>query len=190
MAGLADQDRYTRVAIILHWLIAVLLIGNLAGGMLMDFLPREQKFAVIQLHKSSGFTVLALSLARIAWRLGHKPPALPATMAGWERAAASFAHGFFYFAMIAMPLSGWVMASSAPYKITTEWFGLFEIPNVPGLADSPDRKAINEAAYETHELIAYGTIALIVLHAGAALKHHFKDRDGVLARMLPMVARR
>jgi cytochrome b561 len=185
-----QSESYTRVAIILHWVIALMLIGNLAGGLLMDFLPREQKFAVIQLHKSSGFTVLALSLVRIAWRLTHKPPALPDTMAGWEKMAASFAHGFFYFAMIAMPLSGWVMASSAPYKITTEWFGLFEIPNVPGLADSPDRKAINEAAYETHELIAYGTIGLILLHVGAALKHHIKDKDGVLARMLPMVAKR
>lgn len=190
MAAIADSDRYTRVAIILHWMIALLLIGNLIGGLAMDLLPREQKFAVIQLHKSSGFTVLALSLVRLFWRLGHKPPALPATMADWEKMAASGAHLFFYFVMIAMPLSGWVMASSAPYKITTEWFGLFEIPNVPGLQDSPNRKAINEAAYETHELIAYGAIAMIILHVGAALKHHFKNKDGVLARMLPMLERK
>lgn len=183
------SPRYTAVAIILHWLIAIMLAGQIFGGWLAadEGTPRAQAFQLFQLHKSFGLTILALSLARLGWRLGHRPPPMPEAMAGWERAAARGVHVLFYILIIAMPLSGWALISSAPYTVTTMYFGLFEVPLLPVFSDVMRGKETHEALESAHSALVWLTIGLLVLHVGAALKHHFVNRDGVLSRMLPFL---
>ncbi len=183
------SPRYTTVAVILHWLIAVMLAGQIFGGWLAadESTPRAQAFQLFQLHKSFGLTILALSIARLVWRLGHKAPPMPETMAGWERAAARSVHVLFYILIIAMPLSGWALISSAPYTVTTMYFGLFEVPVLPVFSGALRGKDMHELLESTHSALVWITIGLFLLHVAAALKHHFVNRDGVLARMLPFL---
>lgn len=186
-------SRYSRIAIILHWLIALLIIGQLAGGLTMVRIPNEQaalKFQIYQLHKSFGVTILTLTLARLGWRLTHRPPALPATMAGWEKAAARGTHAAFYVLLIVIPLLGWAYVSAAPLNVPTVLFGVIPWPHMPFFDGVADKKAVAELLEESHGLAAKTALALIILHAAAALKHHFIDRDDVLARMLPLIRKR
>ncbi len=182
--------RYTKVAITLHWLIALSIIGLLVVGLLMsedDLLPQEMRFKAYQLHKSFGLSVLVLSVVRLGWRLGHKPPALPAEMPAWEAFAARATHWAFYFLMFALPLSGWALVSTSSFSFPTMWFGLFEWPHLP-LGSTPEAKEqINGFVSESHEIMAYLMMALLGLHVGAALKHHFWNRDDVLTHMVPVL---
>jgi cytochrome b561 len=182
-----SSTRYGNVAMLLHWLIAIAIVTLLIVGRYMHGLSNDDpsKFMLYQLHKSTGLTVLLLTMARIAWRLFNPPPALPATMAFWERWAAHSTHFAFYALMLAVPLSGWWVASTSSSGIPTVWFGLFEVPNLPAPQDLHDLKEMHEEAEETHELLGNLIILLLILHVGAALKHHFWDRDNVLKRMLP-----
>lgn len=190
----AARSSYSRAAITLHWLIALLLIGNFLGGVFMGDLlapsaTPEQKqlgFKIIQFHKSMGLTILVLSLLRLATRLVSTPPPLPAHMTSTERLLAKATHWAFYAVMILVPLTGWVMVSASPLGFPTLWFGLFEWPHLP----IETSKATSDAASEAHEIIAFAGAGLLLLHVAAALKHHYMDRDDVLARMLPMVRRR
>ncbi len=184
---------YSRTAIALHWLITVLIIGNLVGGLLLEGLfdapdaaTRQLGFTVVQLHKSIGLTIMLLSLWRLAIRLRAGFPPLPLHMTGTEKVLARFTHYGFYVLMIAIPLSGWVMVSASPFGFPTQWFGLFEWPHLPIAAS----KATSETASEAHELLAFAAIALILLHVAGALKHHFFDRDDILARMIPVLRRK
>lgn len=187
-----ETARYTGVAISLHWLIAALIAGQILGGWTMtdEATPRAQAFQMFQLHKSFGFTILALSLVRLGWRFANPPPGLPPGMKGWEIAAARLTHVGFYVLMIGIPFSGWVLMSTAPYSVTTMWFGLFEVPKLPVLPDLEGKRAINEAAESAHSALVWATIVLLGLHVGAALKHHFVNKDGVLVRMLPFLKAR
>lgn len=183
--------RYNAIAKALHWLMAIAIIALIVAGKVMtDLSPSDpMKFQLYQLHKSAGLTILALTLVRIGWRLLHTPPALPASMQPWERYAAGFTHLAFYVLMVAIPMSGWVMTSTSSSGIPTLWFNLFEVPSLPGLASSDEMEDIHESAEEAHELLANLTIVLLLLHIGAALKHHFWNRDDVLRRMLPFQRR-
>lgn len=176
--------RYGTVAMILHWLIALSIIGLLIVGKYMVDLPRTDpdRFTLFQLHKSFGLSVLVLSFLRVGWRLANPPPALPAGMAPWERWAATLTHLAFYALIIVLPLSGWATASSSTSGVPTLWFGLFEVPSMPGI---PADRGVHEQAEEVHELLGNIMIGLLLLHVGAALKHHFWDGDTVLKRMLP-----
>ncbi len=125
-------------------------------------------------------TVLVLSLGRLAWRLSHRPPELPATMSGAEKAFAKSVHWALYGFMIVMPLTGW-MFSSDPTKLRPfTWFGLFPVPLLP----VPD-KAAADLAHQSHTILGYAMAALVLLHIAAALRHHFLLRDRVLFRMIP-----
>ncbi len=188
----AAPDRYTLVAIALHWLIAFLIIGQLAGGLFMVGLPDAQaslKFQLFQTHKSFGITILLLSIVRLGWRLTHKAPGLPIGMADWARIAARLTHVGFYVLIIATPLAGWALVSASPYaeSVQTFLFGLILWPHLPFFAGVEDRAGVTEAMEKLHALLAFAMIGLLALHIGAALKHHFVDRDGVLARMLPFL---
>jgi cytochrome b561 len=167
------QDVYSRVARWLHWSMGLLIIGNLAGGLLHDL----NAPLIMPLHKATGMLLLALAVVRIVWRMLHPAPALPADMAMWERATASFTHAILYAMMVLIPLSGWVMASGGNKPIG--FFGLFEIPKFDVVRES----TLWEVAHEGHELLGYAMIALLLLHIGAALRHHFVLKDGMLARM-------
>jgi cytochrome b561 len=184
------RDRYTGVAIALHWLIALLLVGQIAVGLLMVRIPDNQPaltFEVYQLHKSFGITILALTLARIVWRLINPVPPLPAAMPALERVAARAVHVGFYVLLVVTPLLGWAYVSIAPLNVPTMLFGQIHLPHLPFFEGVADRKALADTLEEAHEIAAKSFIALLVLHVGAALKHHFLDRDDVLSRMLPLV---
>ena len=182
-----SEKRYGAVAMTLHWLIAAAIVTMLVVGKYMVDLPDNDagKFALYQLHKASGLTVLALSVARIVWRLVNVVPPSPASMPAWQRWAAGGSHLALYFLMIAIPLTGWAVASASPLGIPTLWFGLFDVPHLPGLQGLADQKGTEEFLAGVHEWLGNGMILFIVLHIFAAFKHHFWDRDTVLRRMLP-----
>jgi cytochrome b561 len=170
-------SRYSKVAIILHWLMAVMIIGNLAGGFLHDYVPTAggQRSLVMGLHKSFGISILALTLLRLGWRLANPPPALPAYFTSGERLLARAAHWGFYGLMLALPMSGWVMADRNDRPIP--FFALTEIPKF-GVG-----KPIADAAHEFHELAGWAMLALIALHIIGIIKHLVMDRDNLLPRM-------
>lgn len=193
------RDRYTAVAIVLHWAIAVALLGLILlgwwmGDALEDRDTQAQAIAAFQLHKSLGLTVLILSLARLAWRVLNPPPPLPEAMKPWERQIAKATHIAFYALIIGLPLTGWLYVSTAwsvhderPLEVPTVFFGLFEVPHLFGLSDLPDgvRAATAGILEFTHSKLAWVVIVLTALHIGAALKHQFIDKDNLLARMVP-----
>ncbi len=169
--------RYTRVAIALHWTIAVLIILNLGIGLFGDSLPA----GAFGVHKSIGMTVLLLSVIRLVWRFTHRPPPLPATVKRWEKGLAHTVHWLLYALMILIPLSGWVFTSASPKRYPLTFFGLFPLPMFPVAQD----KQVSHMVAERHEQLAWLMIALLVLHLGAALKHRFVDRDRTLNRIAP-----
>lgn len=179
-----NSERYSRVAVFLHWTIALLIIGMIAVGLTMEDYPVKYKFLAFNLHKSFGLTILALSIFRLYWRLTHTAPAMPATMRPWEKFSARALHWVFYFLIIAMPLSGWILVS-ANAKYPTVFFTLFEVPQFP-LPVAYDTPYTHDIFEWLHYWLAMGTLGLLALHIGAALKHHFINHDAVLRRMLPL----
>ena len=177
-------ERYSKVAIGFHWLIALMIIGLIIFGLLMTNPNTPNRFALYQLHKSFCICVLILSALRLLWRLGHKPPLLPSGMKAWEIAASKFTHIAFYVIMIGMPLLGWAMVSSTELVIPTKIFNTIPWPDIPGL---PRDNNVSDIFKNLHHWIGKGAIALIALHIGAALKHHFVNKDNVLVRMLPFI---
>lgn len=149
--------------------------------------PTSFKFELYQWHKSFGITILLLSFARLSWRLTHPVPNLPETMKSWEKAAARFTHIAFYFLIFAQPLVGWIMVSASTLGIDTVLFKFIPWPHVPGISPS---EGLEDFMKQVHHFLAFSLIGLLVLHIGAALKHHFVERDDVLARMIPMVKRK
>ena len=170
---------YTRTAKGLHWLMAVLLLGLLALGFIMHDLPLSpQKLKLYSWHKWAGVTAFALALLRLLWRLGHRPPELPATMAAPLRLAAHAGHGLLYLLMLVIPLSGWLMSSAKGFQ--TVWFGVLPIPDL--LAKD---KELGDLLQTVHWSLNLLFVAVIAGHVAAALKHHFIDGDDILRRMLP-----
>ncbi len=183
-------DKYTKVAILLHWLIGFSIIALLIVGLVMseeDLLPMNLRFAAFQLHKSLGLTVLILSVFRLIWRLTHTPPALPEGMNTFEILAAKATHIVFYILMLGLPLTGWIIVSTSARDIPTIWFGLFQWPHLPILVGDPSRGDFSKSIGEVHESLAWIAIALIILHVGAALKHQFINKDNLLSRMIPFI---
>ena len=180
--------RYSAPAIALHWAIAALIVVNFVIGLRFDQLNGLALFNLMQWHKSFGITVLALSLARLAWRVVHRPPPYPAHMPAWERAAASLVHWAFYVVMIGLPITGWVVVSASPTNIPTLLYGTIPWPHIGLVHDLPMavRKRLEDQAGDIHESLAWGAAALLVLHVGAALRHQLSSRDEVLWRMAPI----
>jgi cytochrome b561/polyisoprenoid-binding protein YceI len=182
------QQRYTAVAIALHWAIALLIIGLIAVGWIMSDMeggPGSPKTSIIQLHKSFGITVLLLTIARIIWRLMNPPPPEPAMPAA-QKFLASAVHILLYVIMLAMPLTGWIMASAEINLHETRYFGTFEmyVPGIPGLPEDT-RKPLAEGLEQVHGNLAWVIIGLLVLHVAGAVKHQFIDKDGLMARIAP-----
>ena len=168
--------RYNRGARAFHWAIAILLFVNLGLGLLHE--PMENVVELMPAHKAIGLTVLALTLGRIGWRLTWTKPPLPNSIPPFERMVASTTHFLLYALMLAMPLTGWVFSSAGKYPLT--WFGLFAWPKLPVSKDGP----FAGPAHFGHEVLGWIMLALILLHAAAALRHQFVLRDGILRRML------
>jgi cytochrome b561 len=181
--------RYGAVAIALHWILAGAIVFMLGLGLLMTRLEETHPYAfpLFQLHKSIGLTILVLTIARLLWRALNPVPELPDRMRPWERASARTVHAGLYALMIGVPLLGWATVSASVLAVPTIWFGLFEWPHFGFLADLPraERRPFEEALAVMHSVFAFLMVALAAVHASAALKHHFKDKDDVLKRMLP-----
>ncbi|MGI9381995.1 MAG: cytochrome b/b6 domain-containing protein, partial [Methyloligellaceae bacterium] len=145
------------------------------------------KFSLYQLHKSLGVTVFAVTLFRLVWRWTHARPPYPASMAPWEKRAASANHGLLYVLLVVLPLSGWAMVSASTFPVPTVLFGWLPLPHIAPLAElTPDgKRAIEPILKGVHLALAATVATLITLHVAAALRHHFVLQDGLLRRMWP-----
>ncbi len=174
-----SENRYGSIAITLHWLIAILMIGLLGLGLYMTSLPFGlQQLQLYGWHKEYGILVLMLAVVRIIWRMRNITPTLPSSMANWEKFAAHGMHYIFYAFMFAMPMTGWMMSSAAGLPVS--FFGLFILPDL--VSQNENLRVI---LVQIHEWLGYGLIAAILGHTGAALLHHFYYKDNILRRMLP-----
>ena len=186
-APAAAGERYGDIAVGFHWLIALLIVGLLAIGKYMSGLAPDDpmRFALTQWHKSFGIAVLILSVLRLAWRFTHRPPPEPASVPPWQKKAAHLAHVGLYALLFAVPITGWIMVSASPLDVDTLLFDVIPWPHLPPFPELANREAIAESFEGYHELAGNLMILLLLAHVGAALKHHFVDKDTVLVRMLP-----
>jgi cytochrome b561 len=173
------QTRYSGPALTLHWLSALLIFCGFSLGLFMtglEFSPA--KFRLYAWHKWIGITVFLVAALRLAWRAGHPPPLLPASMTAWQVRASHVAHAMLYALMLAIPLSGWVYSSATGVSVV--YLGLVPLPDLV-----PKDRESARALLLVHRALNYTLAAVVLTHVVAALKHQFVDRDGVLARMLP-----
>jgi cytochrome b561 len=178
------EPRYGGVAIALHWLLALAIVGTFGVGIYMSGLPfSPQRVKLINYHKWAGITILALSGLRLLWRLSHRPPPLPArvvaAMPRWQRSAHHATHLALYLLFFVVPLFGWAYSSAVGLQIV--WFGVLPLPDL--LAQ--DKEFGNLVLKPLHRASAFMLGALVLLHVAAALKHQFVDKDGLLLRMWP-----
>jgi cytochrome b561 len=174
--------RYDAIAIALHWLMAIVLIALVLLGLYMAGLPDvgfdTRKIFLILSHKQLGIVALTLAVLRLAWRVGHALPASVATLPEWQKVIARFVHLCLYGLMFALPVTGWLMSSAAGFPVS--FLGLFELPDFV----SPNENLFR-AFVQAHKWLSYALIGLTLVHAGAALEHHFLARDETLHKMLP-----
>lgn len=195
---MTTTQRYTRVAIVLHWLIAIFIFAMLALGLYMVELPKEApkqlafdlfdwglytwqmsepgspRMFYFNLHKSVGLSLLALIVLRIVWRVTHRPPAMLSSYRPWERKLATGTHHLFYLLMVVIPITGLMMSLNSKFGIN--WFGIH-------LFDGVDNKSVRDTFEEMHEFATTLIMLLLVLHIGGGLKHKFLDKDATLTRM-------
>ncbi len=176
----SNLTRYSKTAIVLHWLIAILVVTNVALASMSEDLPREAKAVYMTPHKAIGISILLFSLLRLFWRIGHKPPPMPATVPGWQAVLGRTVHALFYFLIIAVPFTGWLMVSAYPGSPGADFFGLVTLDLPVG-----DSKALSGIGREAHEILTKPLVILIFLHVIGALKHQFVDRVPFIQRMFP-----
>lgn len=159
-----------------HWFVAAAMIGMLASGLTMAYGPfdRETVAAIRDWHKPIGVVVLGYGLWRIGWRIAQGFPTEASVMPRWQAAASKVTHWALLGTVLAMPLSGIAMSIYGGRDVYA--FGLI-IPAQEKV------EWIAKFAHTAHEFTAWAFIGLLVLHAGAALKHHYLDRDTTLRRM-------
>jgi len=169
--------RYSPPAIVLHWLLALLIFVTFPLGVYMHELPLSpDKLKLYSYHKWIGITILLLASLRVMWRVTHTPPPLPDDMARWQRRASQVVHGLLYLLILAIPLSGWLMSSAKGFQ--TVWFGVLPLPDLIG-----KDKAVGDLLAGVHQALNFTLLALVILHVGAALKHHFMERRPFMQRM-------
>ncbi len=169
-------QRYTTVAIILHWVIALLILGLFATGWYSEILPKgDARTSIVMLHKSVGLLVFGFIVIRIFWRLSHKPPALPATMPAWQQTSAGLLHFALYALMFIQPVSGYLSSLLGAKPVT--FFGIL----IPQWLEKND--AIRPFFHDTHKVAGIVFTVLVVIHIAAAIKHQLA-KDGISQRML------
>ena len=175
--------RYTPVAILLHWVLGLSILGLFGVGVYMTDLPFSPwRLKLYNWHKWAGVTILVLSVVRLLWRLTHRPPALPPlvtlAMPAWQIRAYHATHHLMYALFLIVPLIGWAYSSAAGFPVV--WFGQIPLPDL-----LPVNKEFAALIKPLHEISAVALVGLAGLHIAAALKHQLIDRDGLLQRMLP-----
>lgn len=175
-------QRYTAVAVTLHWVMAAAFLLMLTSGLVMTYvdIAKSLKFNMYQWHKSLGVLLLLAFVLRLGWRLFHKPPTLPAAIKGLEALAAKAGHIALYVCMIAVPLTGWAIVSSSSSGLPTIVFGWFEWPHIPNIAGN---EAAHEAAENAHWVLAWFFGLCIAGHIAAVIKHAVIDKHNLLPRM-------
>ncbi len=184
----ATRTRYTTVAIVIHWLIAAAIIFQVILGWRAGDGPKgPETFALFQLHKSIGITILLLSLFRLAWKLTHTSPPPPVGQPNWERIASHVVHWGFYGIMIGLPLTGWIIVSASRTSIPTVLFGVVPWPHLPLLPDLAEgaKHVWHEIGEIGHNVLVKTTYLLLLLHLGAVAKHQILDKDAVFSHMTP-----
>ncbi|MEQ8231574.1 MAG: cytochrome b [Gammaproteobacteria bacterium] len=174
-----DTAAYGLVTKLLHWATALLIIGLIWLGWWMVDLSYFDRWYQdsLALHRAFGLLVFVLGVATLAWRAVSPSPAAVATLKPWEKWLGTAMHHLLFLMVFAIPASGYLISTSAGQAIDV--FGWFEVPALVKV-DS----GLRDLAIEVHYYLAYTTAALVLMHAGAALKHQFIDRDGTLARMI------
>ena len=188
-----NLPRYTRTAMGLHWIMALLIFAGFGLGLTMvdmGFSPQKLKF--YSWHKWIGITIFTLVAIRLYWRLTHAAPALPASMPNWQQQVAHVSHVLMYVLFFAIPLSGWLFSSSK--GIQTVYLGLIPLPDlltkdmgeIVLAATDPEKPfVLSDLIRLFHKSLNYLLGALVLMHIAAALKHYFIDRDDILGRMIP-----
>ena len=174
------MERYNRTAIVFHWVTAAFIVANLLLGVAMVGLPiSPRKLHWYLWHKSTGLTIFALTSLRLAWRMVRPHPA-PVAMPAWQQRAARVSHAMLYVLLLLIPISGWLYSSSTGVQVV--YLGMLPLPDLVG-----KDKALADTLRLVHVALNTLLVAVVCVHAAAALKHHFVDGDSVLARMLPLV---
>jgi cytochrome b561 len=174
------EHRYSRTAVALHWVIALAVLGQIGFGWYLQTVPRltPDRTVFVNLHKSTGLVIGVLILVRLAWRLTHKPPPLPASMPAWERGAAKASHALLYACMLIMPVAGYTASNFSKFGVK-----LFNAVLLPPWG--ADDRAVYAFLNGLHVATSYVFVALIAIHVGAALRHLFFPRHGIFRRILP-----
>jgi cytochrome b561 len=180
-------ETYSGVAVLLHWLIAALIGANICLGLGAGYVPDAYVRPMVDLHKSIGITVLGLAFLRLAWRLTHRPPALPADYRRWEARAAQAAHVALYILIFALPVTGWIhdsaWAAAASHPMALYWvIPWFRLGFITGL-DPATKDAVHTLFGTIHTFLGYALYAVLALHILGALKHQFWDKQPELQRM-------
>jgi cytochrome b561 len=176
------RARYGTISVFLHWTMALLMVGLAAVGLYMTRLPDtawdSKKVWLTIYHKEFGILALVLGLMRLGWKVSWPEPRLIRGVPEWQLVAAKFVQLCFYALMFALPLSGWLMTSAA--AIPVSFFGLFYLPDLVNPND-----VLFHFLVKLHHALGWSLLVFLVLHAGAALHHHFVLRDATLRRMIP-----
>lgn len=188
-AAIQTPSRYTTVAIVLHWLVALLIALNVALIWSVNDLPDGWVRPAIDTHKSLGVTILGLAILRVLWRFANPPPALPGAYPRWEKISAHGVHAALLLLLFGLPLSGWTQDSAwkNAASFPMQWFYLFTWPRLGFIMslDPQTKLIVYGIAGRTHVLLSYALYALFLLHVGGALKHQLIDRKPELQRMWP-----
>lgn len=173
-----QERHYTRTAILFHWLMALIILVAWPVGLVMgDMEISPFRMKVFVWHKWAGITVLALAFLRLAWRARHPAPEDPVSMPLWQKRVSKLVQWSLYLLLFAVPLTGWLYSSAAGYSVF-----YFNLVHLPDLVDK--NKELADQLHELHESLNWVLLGLVALHFGAAMKHHFIDKDHVLVRML------
>ena len=187
MTSVIPTVRYTRTAMALHWVVALLISINILLVWIVDLVPESSVRWVIDTHKSLGITVLGLAILRLLWRFVHTPPVLPGSYARWERRASHAAHLLLYGLIFLMPLSGWLHDSAWKDAAThpMQLFGLVPWPRIGWVMSIPPirKEHLHYVFGDWHTAFGYVLYVLLFLHVAGALKHQFLDRERELQRM-------
>lgn len=180
-----SKTAYGLIAILIHWLMAITIFFMFGLGLYMVELTYYDSWykGSLDLHKSLGLTLFFVYLIRVIWRFINVSPEPPLKPKGskpgpkWEHQAAHFMHMGLYIMLLLLFITGYLISTADGRGIAI--FGFFDIPGFGSFIDNQE-----DLAGDVHEILAFTLIAMVVLHALAALKHQFIDKDGILMRMI------